>query len=270
MADPNELISHVQDAEAFHIIRGWEIPIPQPFAALGFRITKFMVVELIAALLMIAIFVPLARRLRSGGAPRGRLANIFEAMLIFIRDEVARPSIGEHYADRFLPFLWTLFFFVLFGNLLGMLPWLGSPNGSLSCTTAMAAVTFIVVVGAGMKTFGIVGFWKGQVPHVEIPFVMGIFLKPMLFAIEVVGLLVKHAILAMRLFANMFAGHLVLVVIMGFIVQLAGTWIWYGVAPVSVLGSVALNLLELLVCFIQAYVFTFLAAIFIGMAVHQH
>jgi F-type H+-transporting ATPase subunit a len=134
----------------------------------------------------------------------------------------------------------------------------------------VAAVTLLVVIGAGMKTFGVVGFWKGQVPHMDVPFVMAIFLKPMLFIIEVVGLLVKHVILAMRLFANMFAGHLVLVVIMGFIVQLAGTWIWYGVAPASVLGSVALNLLELLVCFIQAYVFTFLAAIFIGMAVHQH
>ena len=270
MADPNELISHVQDAEAFHIVRGWEIPIPQPFEALGFHITKFMVVELIAALLMIAIFVPLARRLRGGDAPRGSLANFFEAMLVFIRDEVARPSIGEHHADRFLPFLWTLFFFVLFGNLLGMLPWLGSPNGSLSCTSAVAAITLLVVIGAGVKTFGILGFLKGQVPQMEVPFVMGVFLKPMLFVIEVAGLLVKHVILAMRLFANMFAGHLVLAVLLGFIVQLAGTWIWYGVAPVSVLGSVALNLLELLVCFIQAYVFTFLAAIFIGMAVHQH
>ena len=113
-------------------------------------------------------------------------------------------------------------------------------------------------------------FLRGQVPQMDVPFVMGIFLKPMLFVIEVAGMIVKHVILAMRLFANMFAGHLVLAVILGFIVELAGTWIWYGVAPVSVLGSVALNLLELLVCFIQAYVFTFLAAIFIGMAVHQH
>jgi F-type H+-transporting ATPase subunit a len=269
MADANEIISHVQDAHAFHIIRGWEIPIPQPFGN-AFPITKFMVVQLLAAVLMAVIFVPLARRLGNGDSPRGRLANFFEAMLVFIRDEVARPSIGDHHANRFLPFLWTLFFFILFGNLLGMLPWLGSPNGSLSSTSAFAAITFLVVIVAGMKTFGIVGFWKGQVPQMDVPLVMGIFLKPMLFVIEVAGLIVKHVILAMRLFANMFAGHLVLVVIMGFIVDLAGTWIWYGVAPVSVLGSVALNLLELLVCFIQAYVFTFLAAIFIGMAVHQH
>ena len=137
--------------------------------------------------------------------------------------------------------MWTLFFFVLFGNLLGMLPWIGSPNGSLSCTSALAAVTFFVVIGAGMKTFGPVGFWIGQVPQMDIPLVMGIFLKPMIFVIEVFGLLIKHVILAMRLFANMFAGHLVLAVILGFIVQLAGTWIWYGVMPASVFGSVALE-----------------------------
>jgi F-type H+-transporting ATPase subunit a len=269
MADPNEIISHVQDATSFHIVRGWVIDIPQPFGE-AFPITKFMVVELVAAILVVAVFVPLAMQLRDGNAPRGRLANFFEAMLIFIRDEVARPSIGEHHADRFLPFLWTLFFFVLFGNLLGMIPWIGAPNGSLSCTSAIAATTFLVVIGAGMKTFGVAGYWKGQVPQMDVPLVMGIFLKPMLFVIEVAGLLVKHVILAMRLFANIFAGHLVLVVILGFIVQLAGTWAWYGITPVTVIGSVALNLLELLVCFIQAYVFTFLAAIFIGMAVHQH
>jgi F-type H+-transporting ATPase subunit a len=269
MADPNEILSHVQDGTAFHIVRGWVIDIPQPFGK-AFPITKFMLVELVAALLVIAVFVPLARKLRGGGAPRGRLANFFEAMLIFIRDEVARPSIGDHHADRFLPFLWSLFFLVLFGNLLGMLPWVGAPNGSLSCTAGLAAVTFLVVIGAGMKTFGLVGFWTGQVPQMDVPFVLGIFLKPMLFVIEVVGLVIKHFILAMRLFANIFAGHLVLAVIVGFIAQVAGTWIWYGVMPASVLGSVALSLLELLVCFIQAYVFTFLAAIFIGMAVHQH
>jgi F-type H+-transporting ATPase subunit a len=269
MADANEILSHVQDSTAFHLMRGWEIHLPQPLGN-AHPFTKFMVVEAIAAVLVVVVFVPLARRLKNGETPRGRLANLFEAMLVFIRDEVARPSIGEHHADRFLPFLWTLFFFVLFGNLLGLLPWVGAPNGSLSCTAGVAAVTFLVVIGAGMKAFGPVGFWKGQVPQMDVPFVMGIFLKPMLFVIEVVGLVIKHFILAMRLFANIFAGHLVLAVILGFIVEVAGTWVWYGVMPASVLGSVALNLLELLVCFIQAYVFTFLAAIFIGMAVHQH
>jgi F-type H+-transporting ATPase subunit a len=271
MSDPSKLIEHVQDARAieFWFFGERKFEIWQPFGD-SFPITKFMLAELLVAGLMVIVFAALARRIKNGESPRGRFVNMFESVLVFIRDEVARPSIGEHHADRFLPFLWTVFFFILFGNLLGMLPWLGTPNGALGTTIAYAAITFAVVVGAGMKTYGPIGFWIGQVPSVELPWYMAIVLKPMLFAIEVFGLCVKHCILAIRLFANMFAGHLVLAVLLGFIIQTAGTLIWYGVMPASLLGSLGLSLLELLVCFIQAYVFTFLAAIFIGMAVHQH
>ncbi len=131
-------------------------------------------------------------------------------------------------------------------------------------------ITFVTVVGAGIAKFGPVRFWIGQVPHMDVPLVMGLFLRPMIFVLEVFGLCVRHSILAVRLFANMFAGHLVLAVIVGFIAAAAPTLLWYGVMPASVLGAVALDLLELMVAFIQAYVFTFLAALFIGMAVHQH
>ena len=89
-----------------------------------------MVLELVVAVLMIAIFVPLARRMATGQRPRGRLWNMFEVMVLFIRDEVARPAIGRHDADRFLPFLWTMFFFILFLNLMGLVPWAGSPTGA--------------------------------------------------------------------------------------------------------------------------------------------
>jgi F-type H+-transporting ATPase subunit a len=92
----------------------------------------------------------------------------------------------------------------------------------------------------------------------------------MIFGIEILGILIKHSILAVRLFANMFAGHVVLAVVLGFITAAASTWLWYGIAPTSVLGAIALNMLELMVALLQAYVFTFLAALFIGMAVHQH
>ena len=105
----------------------------------------------------------------------------------------------------------------------------------------------------------------------DVPFVLAIFLIPMIFLIEVGGLVVKHGILAVRLFANMFAGHLVLGVVMGFIAAAAQSLLlWWGIMPLSVFGATALNLLELLVACLQAYVFTFLSALFIGMAVHQH
>lgn len=270
MADPAELIGHVKDSDAFHLPFGWTIEIPQPFDALGLHLTKFMVIEVVVAILMLAIFIPLGRKLASGRAPKGRLWNLFEVILLFVRNEIARPAIGSHDADRFLPFLWTQFFFILFLDLFGLLPWAGSPTGALGATGGIAAITFIVVVGAGMFRFGPIGFWTGQVPHMDVPPVMAIFLKPMIFGIEVLGILVKHSILAVRLFANMFAGHLVLAVVMGFIAQTAATLLWYGVMPVSVLGATALNMLELMVACLQAYVFTFLSALFIGMAVHQH
>jgi F-type H+-transporting ATPase subunit a len=106
--------------------------------------TKFMFLEIVAAVLLVIIFGALAFRLRGGAAPRGLITNLLESMLLFIRDKVARPAIG-HDADRYLPLLWTMFFFVLACNLLGMIPWLGAPTGSLATTGALAFVTFAVV-----------------------------------------------------------------------------------------------------------------------------
>ncbi len=269
MIDIEEAGSHVQDAPSFHFPFGEHYDLPQ---VLGFQITKFMVLELAAALLMLLVFIPLARRMASGEPPRGRFGTLIEAMLVFLRDEVARPSIGRRDADRFLPYIWTIFFFVLFCNLLGIVPWMGSPTGALATTAALALVTFLVVIAAGMSHHGPVGFWTGMVPHMELPWILAIFLKPMLLVIEVVGLAIRHTVLAVRLLANMFAGHLVLAVIIGFIAATAPAMfaLWAGVTVASVLGATALNLLELFVAFLQAYIFAFLSALFIGMAIHQH
>lgn len=271
MTDPAELIQHGKDSEAFHLPFGWVIDVPQPFEAIGLHLTKFMVVELAVALMMLAIFIPLGRKMASGRPPRGRFWNMLEVMIVYVRDQVARPVIGSHDADRFLPFLWTQFFFILFLNLCGLVPWVGSPTGALGVTGAMALVALVVMVGAGMVRFGPLGFWLGQVPPMDVPWVLAVFVKPMIFGIEVLGIVVKHIVLAMRLFANMFAGHLVLAVIMGFIAATAQSLLlWIGVTTISVAGATALNLLELMVACLQAYIFTFLSALFIGMAVHQH
>jgi len=272
--NPAKLASHVEDTthghHYFHLPFDVKLEIPQPLEPLGVEITKFMVLELVAAVLMILIFIPVSRRIASGRPPRGRFWNLFEAMILFVRDEMVRPAIGRPTADRFVPFILTLFFFILFCNLLGMIPWAGSPTGSISVTAALAVIAFCVVLGAGMLRFGPVKFWTGLVPHMELPLVLAIFLKPMILAIEVMGLLIKHTILAVRLLANMFAGHLVLAVILWFITASAGSGLWYGVMPASVLGATALSMLELFVAFLQAYIFAFLTALFIGMAVHQH
>lgn len=245
-------------------------PVDNLIEPLNLRLTKFMVLEVVGALILMAIFIPLARRLKSGARPRGRFTNLLDAMVLFIRDQVSRPTIGSHDGDRFAPFLLNIFFFVLTCNLLGLVPWAGSPTGALGTTAALAAITFVAVVVAGSVKLGPFGFWLGQVPPMDVPWLIGILLKPMIFALEVLGLLIKHFVLAIRLLANMMAGHVVLAVLVAFISASAGTLAFLGVVPASVLGSVALSMLELFVAFLQAYIFAFLSGLFIGMAVHPH
>lgn len=293
--DPNELFGHVKDSTGLHVPRflapasHGHIEIPQPFELskplvthtnsalinrtiepLDFKITKFMLIELAAALILCALFIGLARALKGGAIARGRLRNALEAMLMYFRDNVARPCIGGHDADKFVPFLWTIFFFILTCNLFGLVPWLGSPTASLATTGALAFVTFLVVVGAAVGKLGPGGFVKSFVPHMDLPLYMKIPMVFLMFPIEVFGMFVKHGVLAVRLLANMMGGHIVLAVIVAFIAASAQTMWWYAITPTSVFAATALSLLELLVAFLQAYIFTFLSALFIGMAVHPH
>ena len=311
-------------AEFTHAMDG-KILIPQPFATLdslyekktGFAISKYMILEVVLAAILLLLFTRLARRLRTGAAPHGAFTNLFEAMILFVRDQIARPAIDSHdhghehgheahgretpgppsYADghgapalagvggpavvvhheahdgdRFVPLLLTLFFFVLGCNLLGMVPWAGSPTASFSVTLALAGVTMLTVVVAGMLKFGFLGFFANQVPSMDLPLPLAILLKPMIFGIEMLGLCIKHLILAVRLLANMVAGHLVLLGIMG-LISAAATYsmgMWATVTGISVVSCTLFSLLELFVAFLQAYIFTFLSALFIGAAVHQH
>ncbi len=294
--DPGHLFGHVQDADHIEVstkvVPSGKIDLPQPlrmdtplwtgstgvksvddigiFQPIELKFTKFMLLELIVALVIAVVFIRLANKMSHGDRPKGRMWNLLEAMILFIRDEVARPAIGDHDADRFLPFLWTLFFFVLGCNLFGLVPWAGSATGALATTGALAFITFAVVVGSGMSKLGAFGFVKSLVPHMDLPLPMYIVLLIIIFPIEVLGLLIKHFVLAVRLLANMMAGHLVLAVIVAFIAASAGSAAFWGVMPASVLGATALNLLELFVAFLQAYIFTFLSALFIGAAVHPH
>jgi F-type H+-transporting ATPase subunit a len=231
---------------------------------------------------------------------------LFETMILFVRDQIARPAIdshdhhedhdhhhaehgdghghahasaghapallAKHDGDRFVPLLLTLFFFVLGCNLLGMVPWAGSPTASFAVTLALAGVTLGTVVVAGMRKFGFLGFFFNQIPSMDLPLVLAIVLKPLIFLIEMAGLLIKHGILAVRLLANMVAGHLVLLGIMGLISAAAAysTGMWATVTGISVVSCTLFSVLELFVAFLQAYIFTFLSALFIGAAVHQH
>ena len=140
--------------------------------------------------------VPVVRHISRNYISRGWFPNMFEAMLLFIRDDVARPAIGGHGADRFLPYLWTVFFFVLFNNLLGMIPGGASATGNINVTAVLALMTLATVIVAGIRELGFVGYWVGIVPHLDVPGVLKPLLWGLMFFIEVAGLLIRHIVLA--------------------------------------------------------------------------
>ena len=285
----SEVVGYINDShhkwpvakinEYNHHLSG-KVLIPQPFGEIknlhesqsGFCISKFMILELLVAFCLVATFSWVGRRVRSGDPPKGRLWNFFESFLLFIRNDIARPVFGHKDGDKFCPLLWTIFLFILGCNLMGMVPWMGSPTGAFGVTLALAVVimmTGMVIGSLRLKPF-FIGYWLNLLPHMELPTIMSLAIKPMLFLIEIMGLFIKHAVLAIRLLANMVAGHLVLLGLMMVAVEFANSGAWYVAAPVSILASTLFSCLELFVAFLQAYVFTFLAALFLNAAFHSH
>ena len=158
---------------------------------------------------------------------------------------------------------------------MGMIPWVGSPTASFGTAGALACLVFLVGLFVGVKAFGIVGYLKNICPQLGLPWYLAFWVVPLLWAIEFLSLFIKHAVLAVRLLMNMGAGHLVLLGILGIGISAKAalgmsTPAWFGVAGISVLGTTVLSFLEVFVAFLQAYVFTFLAALFIGSSIHHH
>jgi F-type H+-transporting ATPase subunit a len=216
------------------------------------------------------VFKKFADRIRSDAPPKGRFDNALESMVLFIRDGVARKAI-HHHPDHFVPILATLFFFILTLNLFGMIPWLGSPTAAFATTLALALITWLVGFIAGTKELGAVGFWTNMIPAMDMPWwlwPLKIMIQVMLLGIEILGMVIKHAVLGIRLLANMVAGHLVLLAILGMAVA-AGSYISIG-SILPTVGATLLSVLELGVAFLQAFVFTFLSALFINMASASH
>jgi len=225
-------------------------------------LTQHRLSMLISAGLVLLVFVILAAKNRTvKPVPRGSFEGFFDTLIVYIRDEIVRPNVHGHHADALLPLFVCFFFFILFCNLFGMIPGpvgMGTATANTSVTAALALTTFAVGLFGGMIVQGPIKFWVNLVPH-GLP----VFLIPIMFVIEVVGLCTKHFALAIRLFANMLAGHIVL----GAIIGLIFLFKWVAVAPTVGLAT-GLSLLETFVAFLQAYVFTLLSALFIGMALH--
>jgi F-type H+-transporting ATPase subunit a len=272
---PEYISHHLEDARVFEFAgMHWDLnslafdPIHIGGVAIDLSPTRQLLFIILSALLCIAVFVPVARALvrkDSGRAPSG-FANAMEALVLFFRDEVVRPNIG-HGADRYAPFILTTFFFILFMNLMGLTPFGVTATGNLSVTAALAAISFVVTEVSGMRALGPAGYAQ---TIFFLPKGLPTFMKPVMLIImapvEFLGKLTKPFALAVRLFANMMAGHILILALVGLILVTES----YLVGGATVLVMSTLMLLELFVAFLQAYIFAMLTSVFIGLIRHAH
>jgi F-type H+-transporting ATPase subunit a len=253
---------HVLDTQVWHFFESlhWEWRLRWGF-------TKYSILMLVAAGLILLIYLPLAKKIQTGQPPRGRFWNFFEFLLTFVRDNIAKPNIPGD-ADRYVPYLWTVFLFVLFCNLLGMIPFLGSPTASFAVTSVLAIGSFLLINLSSIFRFGVRNHLLSFAPPLDMPIALKAAILALLWPIEVLGMFIKCFVLSVRLFANMFAGHMVLATILLFIRAMSGpetgAVLDWGVTIASVVGVTLLSLLELFVAFLQAFIFTFLTALFLG------
>jgi len=232
----------------------------QPFWGLP---SKHLVFFGLAALLVIVI-ARLALRSYKAGQPSG-LGTAVETVVVFIRDEIAEKNIGHGDGRRFTPLLCSFFFFILVAALLGLMPFAATSTGNLAVTMALATVSFIAQQYAGISKYGVVHHFAGIVPP-GLP----AWLLPIMIPVEILSMFTKPFALMIRLFANMLAGHMVITTLL-LLIALMAKISWVGgvaMAPVSIALALFIMLLEILVAFIQAYIFTLLSAIFIGMYAH--
>ncbi len=257
--------------DAYHYLSNHEIKeVSESGLPLDFSITKNVIALWFSIILMIWIFSGVAKsyRTRKGMAPKG-MQSVLEPLIIFIRDDIAKSSIGEKKYEKYVPFLLTIFFFIFFNNLLGLIPIIpGGANltGNIAVTGVLAIFTFVITTLSANKNYWVHIFNTPGVPWwLKFP-------VPLMPIVEVMGVFTKPFVLMVRLFANITAGHIIvlgfmsLIFIFGAMSPVAG----YGVSIVSVAFSLFMSLLEFLVAFIQAYVFTLLSALYFGSAVEEH
>lgn len=226
-------------------------------AVLDVSITKNVAMLLINATLLLIVFFSVANAYKKnvGKAPKG-IQSFFEPIIVFVRDEIVKPNIGHHY-EKYLPYLLTLFFFILFGNFLGLLPGAGNMTGNIAVTLTLAVFTFILTNVSGNKAYWGHIFWTPGVP---------LALRPIIMLVEVIGIFTKPFSLTIRLFVAITAGHIVLLSL----ICLAFIFKSVYVGAAASLMVLFINLIELLVAGIQAYVFTLFTSLYIGMATAEH
>jgi len=251
----------------------WE-PIHLGPLTLDISPTKHVVFMVLAAVLVFLVMKlganALERQRKSGKAPTG-FAGVVEAAVLWVRNDIAIANIG-HGGEKFAPLILTLFFFILFANLLGLMPWGSSPTGNLAVTAALALIVFLVIEIAGARKLGFKGYMGTIFPH--FPGLHGpgaVALAVFMAPIEIMSKLVKPFALAVRLFGNMTAGHFVILSLFGIIFMFGNlTGANWGIGFTTAALVVGIMLLELIVAFLQAYVFALLSSVFIGLMQHEH
>ena len=247
------LIHHVYDKKIVDI--SWH---PFGLEWLDLSITKHTLMIWLAGALIFVLFRGLYVAQKKRGT-RGKFVNLMEPLVLFVRDEMVYPLMGPKNGRKYLPLFLTQFFLILFCNLLGMIPYMAAATGNLAVTGALALTTTFTIFAMGMVEQGPIKFWKHMVPG-GVPKA----LIPLLFPIEVLGIFIKSSALMIRLFANMVAGHIVILTFIGMIFIFHS----YFVAIPAIAFALFIDCLELLVAFLQAYIFTMLSVIFVGMAIN--
>lgn len=226
---------------------------------LDFSITRNVFMMWVSVLLLLLIFLATARSYKKSkdGIPTG-IAGFIEPLVVFVRDEIGIPMIGKDKYKRYMPFLLTVFFFIWINNIFGLIPILNGANvsGNIAFTCTLAVITFIITTFSGNRNYWKHIFWM---PGVPVP--MKIFLMP----IEIIGMFVKPISLMIRLFANITAGHVIILALMSLIFVFKSI----AIAPVSVAFSLFITVIEIIVTAIQAYIFTILSALYFGMATQE-
>jgi F-type H+-transporting ATPase subunit a len=285
------IIEHVANSALDHPL----IHLPT-IGGIDFSVTKHVfMLWLVAAIVFFGVTIVVRRYVRQERLVPSGFMNALESVVEFIRDSVARPSVGDKWTMTWTPLLLTLFAFILTANAIGMIPlfeflallnhWVlhaeaesfvgrllhggATATSNFNVTAALAMVSFFAIIVAGSKAHGAVQHWKNLVPHGVSP-----FLAIALIPIEILGMLVRPFALTMRLAANMTGGHIAILAILSFVfifAEMAGQLVGMGIGLVfSVPLAVGISALEIIVILVQAYVFTLLTAVFIGMAIHTH
>jgi len=229
---------------------------------LDFSITKSVVAMMFAALIGLILFISLSRSYKKTGIshPKG-IQSFLEPVILFVRDDIAIPNIGEQKYSKFMPYLLTVFFFILINNIMGLIPFPppfgANVTGNIAVTLTLAMFTFLITQFSGSKTY-----WRHIYAAPGVPF----WLLPIMIPVEVIGMFSKPFALMVRLFANITAGHIIVLSLVSLIFIFKSL----AVAPVSIFFVIFMDCLELLVAFLQAYVFTLLSALFISLALEEH